>query len=101
VWDAEQKRLGITASFQWKPTDSLLFTVDGLHGEYTTHRDEYHLATRPFGFRPLSSLCAFGHMAYALFRPPVSGNQRVGDVVAAFAKYRAYLRANRSRRLAK
>lgn len=48
VWDAEQHRLGITASLQWKPSDSVLFTVDGLHGEYRTLRDEYHLATRPF-----------------------------------------------------
>ncbi|HEY4444391.1 MAG TPA: TonB-dependent receptor [Steroidobacteraceae bacterium] len=48
VWDSDQKRLGITASVQWKPADSLLFTLDGLHGEYTTVRNEYHLATRPF-----------------------------------------------------
>ena len=48
VWDSEQKRLGITAALQWKPVDGLLFTLDGLHGEYTTNRDEYHLATRPF-----------------------------------------------------
>ncbi len=48
VWDSEQKRLGITASVQWKPADNLLLTLDGLHGEYTTMRDEYHLATRPF-----------------------------------------------------
>jgi TonB-dependent receptor len=48
VWDSEQRRLGVTASVQWKPADGVLFTLDGLHGEYTTHRDEYHLATRPF-----------------------------------------------------
>jgi iron complex outermembrane receptor protein len=48
VWDSEQKRLGITAAIQFKPSDDVLFTLDGLHGEYTTNRDEYHLATRPF-----------------------------------------------------
>jgi iron complex outermembrane receptor protein len=48
VWDSDQTRLGLTASVQWKPADNLLFTVDGLHGRYTTLRDEYHLATRPF-----------------------------------------------------
>jgi TonB-dependent receptor len=48
VWDSDQKRLGLTASVQWRPTQGLLFTLDGLHGEYTTLRDEYHLATRPF-----------------------------------------------------
>lgn len=47
VWDAKQERLGLTAAAQWRPTDDLLLTLDGLHGEFTTHRDEYHLATRP------------------------------------------------------
>ncbi|WP_084580635.1 TonB-dependent receptor [Sphingomonas azotifigens] len=47
VWDAKQERLGLTLATQWRPADNLLFTVDGLHGEFTTHRDEYHLATRP------------------------------------------------------
>ena len=48
VWDSDQTRLGLTASIQWRPTDTVLFTLDGLHGAYTTLRDEYHLATRPF-----------------------------------------------------
>lgn len=47
VWDAKQERLGLTSAFQWRPSDDLLLTLDGLHGEFTTHRDEYHLATRP------------------------------------------------------
>ncbi|MBO9601146.1 MAG: TonB-dependent receptor [Novosphingobium sp.] len=46
-WDAKQERLGITAAIQWKPTDNFLLTLDGLHGQFTTHRDELHLATRP------------------------------------------------------
>ncbi|WP_404710507.1 TonB-dependent receptor [Sphingomonas sp. MMS24-J13] len=46
-FDARQKRLGITAAMQYRPADNLLFTLDALHGEFTTHRDEYHLATRP------------------------------------------------------
>ncbi|WP_408589511.1 TonB-dependent receptor [Novosphingobium sp.] len=46
-WNAKQQRLGITASVQWRPADNLLLTLDGLHGEFTTHRDELHLATRP------------------------------------------------------
>jgi TonB-dependent receptor len=32
---------------QWRPADNLLLTLDALHGEFTTHRDELHLATRP------------------------------------------------------
>lgn len=47
VWDAKQERLGLTLATQWRPSDNLLFTLDGLHGEFTTDRDEYHLATRP------------------------------------------------------
>jgi TonB-dependent receptor len=47
VWDAKQERLGITSAFQWQANDDLLLTLDALHGEFTTHRDEYHLATRP------------------------------------------------------
>lgn len=46
-WNARQKRLGLTASVQWRPAPNLLFTIDGLHGEFTTRRDELHLATRP------------------------------------------------------
>ena len=46
-WNAEQERLGLTAAMQWKPTDSLLLTLDALYGEFTTKRNEMHLATRP------------------------------------------------------
>ena len=46
-WDAKMERLGITGAVQWRPADNLLLTLDVLHGEFTTHRDELHLATRP------------------------------------------------------
>ncbi|MFT4074385.1 MAG: TonB-dependent receptor [Asticcacaulis sp.] len=46
-WNAKMERLGITGALQWQPTENLLLTLDMLHGEVTTHRDEYHLATRP------------------------------------------------------
>ncbi|MDC7675884.1 TonB-dependent receptor [Asticcacaulis machinosus] len=46
-WNAEQERLGITAAVQWRPTENLLLTLDALHGEFTTKRNEMHLATRP------------------------------------------------------
>lgn len=46
-WDAKMERLGVTSALQWQPTDSLLFTLDALYGQFTTHRDELHLATRP------------------------------------------------------
>jgi len=46
-WNAKMERLGVTAALQWKPIDNLLLTLDALHGEFTTHRNEMHLATRP------------------------------------------------------
>ncbi len=46
-WDAKMTRLGLTGAVQWKPVDNVLLTFDALHGEFTTHRDELHLATRP------------------------------------------------------
>ena len=48
-WDAKLERLGITGALQWKPVESALLTLDVLHSDFTTHRDEYHLATRPMG----------------------------------------------------
>ena len=46
-WDAKMERLGITGAVQWRPVENLLLTLDVLHSEFTTHRDELHLATRP------------------------------------------------------
>ncbi|WP_374572459.1 TonB-dependent receptor [Phenylobacterium sp.] len=46
-WDAKMERLGVTAAVQWRPVDNVLLTLDALHGQFTTHRDELHLATRP------------------------------------------------------
>lgn len=46
-WNSEAERLGLTGAVQWKPNDDLLLTLDVLHGEFTTHRNEMHLATRP------------------------------------------------------
>jgi iron complex outermembrane recepter protein len=48
-WNSKAERLGLTGAVQWKPVDNLLLTLDVLHGEFTTHRNEYHLATRPLG----------------------------------------------------
>lgn len=46
-WNAEQERLGLTGALQWRPTANMELTLDILHGEFTTERDELHLATRP------------------------------------------------------
>ncbi len=54
-WNAKMERLGITAAVQWQPSDNLLLTLDGLHGEFTTNRSELHLATRPLNGRGSTS----------------------------------------------
>jgi len=46
-WNSEQERLGLTGAVQWAPTDNVQLTLDVLHGEFTTNRNEMHLATRP------------------------------------------------------
>jgi len=46
-WNAKMERLGLTGAVQWRPADNLLLTLDGLYGQFTTKRDELHLATRP------------------------------------------------------
>ncbi len=46
-WDANMERLGLTGAVQWRPVQDMLLTLDVLHSEFTTHRDELHLATRP------------------------------------------------------
>lgn len=46
-FDSKMERLGLTGAVQWRPADNLLLTLDLLYGQFTTHRDEYHLATRP------------------------------------------------------
>lgn len=46
-WDAKLERLGLTGAVQWRPVDKLLLTLDVMHSEFTTHRNELHLATRP------------------------------------------------------
>ncbi len=46
-WDSKMERLGVTGAVQWKPTENVLLTLDALYGQFTTHRDELHLATRP------------------------------------------------------
>lgn len=68
-WNAKQERLGVTAAVQWQPSDDLLFTLDGLYGQLTTHRSELHLATRPIkGFGSTVLATAAGSPWPALFK---------------------------------
>jgi TonB-dependent receptor len=49
VWSADQDRLGITGSLQWRPTQDAEFTLDVLHGEFTNDREEIHISSRGNG----------------------------------------------------
>jgi iron complex outermembrane receptor protein len=79
-FDARQERLGVTATVQWRPASNLLLTLDGLHGQLTTHRDEYHLATRPIkGFGSTVLTTAAGSPYPALFQSPTILNDFTVD----------------------
>ena len=43
-----QKRLGLTGSFQWQPSDATLFTVDAAYSRYDQEKND--LATNPISF---------------------------------------------------
>ena len=70
-WDAKLERLGVTAALQWRPVDNLLLTLDALHGRFTTHREELHLATRPLASAGSVSFdTAAGGVWPAMFQKP-------------------------------
>ncbi len=80
-FDSKQQRLGITAALQWRPEENLLFTLDALHGEFTTHRDEYHLASRPLasGTESWAFDTAAGSPWPSIFQTPSSITNLVVD----------------------
>ncbi len=47
-YKAEQERLGLTASVQWRPTDKTLVTVDGLYADFDGTREEQFLEAPSF-----------------------------------------------------
>ncbi len=44
----DQKRLGITGSFQMRPNPDTLVTLDGMYAEYSANRDEYEVEAISF-----------------------------------------------------
>ena len=44
----DQKRLGITASLQWKPSDNTLISLDGLYADFKGTREEQYLEAPSF-----------------------------------------------------
>ena len=79
-WNSKQERLGLTGAVQWRPMDNLLLTLDVLHGEYTTERDELHLATRPLASTGSVAFdTAAGAIWPAAFRKPSVINNLAWD----------------------
>ncbi|CAN5277679.1 TonB-dependent receptor [soil metagenome] len=44
----DQKRLGVTGSLQWRPTENSTLSLDGLLAKFTNNRDETYLETISF-----------------------------------------------------
>ncbi len=79
-WDGKQDRLGLTTAVQWKPADNILLTLDVLHGEFTTHRDELHLATRPINGLGSTTLDTAAGAPYpSIFQKPTVFNDFTVD----------------------
>ncbi|HWA29921.1 MAG TPA: TonB-dependent receptor [Rhizomicrobium sp.] len=80
-WNAKQDRLGVTGAVQWKPSNNSLLTLDVLHSDFTTHRDEYHLASRPLagGTASWAFDVAAGAPWPAIFQTPSVINDLVWD----------------------
>lgn len=79
-WDAKMERLGLTGAVQWRPADNLLLTVDGLYGQFTTRRNEMHLATRPLASTGSVSFdTAAGGVWPAIFQTPSVINDLAWD----------------------
>ncbi|ODP38896.1 TonB-dependent receptor [Sphingomonas turrisvirgatae] len=43
--ELEQERLGLTASFQWQPSDRTLISVDGVYSRFQNRSDYYQIST--------------------------------------------------------
>lgn len=43
--ELEQERLGLTASFQWQPTDRTLVSIDGVYSRFKNKSDYYQIST--------------------------------------------------------
>jgi iron complex outermembrane receptor protein len=44
----DQRRIGVTASFQWKPSDNTLISLDGLYADFKGTREERYLEAPSF-----------------------------------------------------
>lgn len=79
-WDSKMERLGLTGALQWKPVDNVLLTLDALYGQFTTHRDELHLATRPLASTGSVAFdTAAGGVWPAIFQKPSAINNLAWD----------------------
>jgi len=88
-WNSDQTRLGITTALQWKPAENALLTLDALHGEYKTDRDELHLATRPFS-SPGSIIWDLAQPAGSVWGPLFQTNSKINALTIDAHNYVTY-----------
>ena len=57
---SDQERLGVTASFQWRPSDNTLISLDGLYADFKGTREERYLEAPSFS---VGGACNAGNRA--------------------------------------
>jgi len=74
-WNNEQERLGMTAAFQYRPSDDLKFALDIMHGKLENEGDEHHISTGG------ASSTAFGKLE------EIKTIDNNGDIEAVYARF--------------
>lgn len=74
-WNNDQERLGVTAAFQYRPSNDLKFALDVMHGKLENELDEHHISTGG------SSSTALGRLE------EIRTNNNNGDIEAVYAKF--------------
>lgn len=46
VWENSQERIGVTSSFEYRPSIDFKASLSGIYGELNNERTEYHISTR-------------------------------------------------------
>jgi iron complex outermembrane receptor protein len=76
--DYDQKRLGITGSVQWKPTDRTKLTFDYLYSDFKSHRTENYLEGISFSRGAASPEFGKPYMIPRVFETDASGTLNYG-----------------------
>jgi TonB-dependent receptor len=76
--DYDQKRLGITGSLQWKPTDRTLINFDYLYSDYKSHRTENYLEAISFSRNASSPEFGKAYMIPRVYETDANGTLTYG-----------------------